>query len=102
VSEIKQEFSERTQTLSRSLFEARRKAFILRQRTETLSRSFVLLSRLCYLLCVCFAFVLVYHFVDVCDKRWPQGKSNGHQRQTIVGNLEESQETVSLVQLPDN
>ena len=63
----------RTAALSRSLFEARRETFILKQKTETLSRSFVLLSRLCYLLFVCLAFVLVFHLVDLCDKRWQQG-----------------------------
>ncbi len=51
-----QELSERTQTLSRSLFETRREAFILKERSERLSKSFFLLSRLCFLLCVCLAF----------------------------------------------
>ena len=62
--------SHQTQSLSRSLFEARREAFILRHQTETLSRSYCLLSRLCYLLFVCLAFCLVFLFVVLCDKRW--------------------------------
>jgi hypothetical protein len=50
------ELSERTLSLSCSLFEARTEAFILRERTDRLSRSHNFLSRLCLLLCVCLAF----------------------------------------------
>jgi hypothetical protein len=64
------ELSDRTVSLSRSLFEARREAFILRQQTERLSRSYSLISRLCFLLCACLAFCLVFLFVVLCDKRW--------------------------------
>ncbi len=96
------ELSERTLSLSRSLFEARTEAFILRERTDRLSRSHSFLSRLCLLLCVCLAFFLVFHFVDLCDKRWLPENSNGHQRQTMVGKAEASIQTESEVMSPDS
>ncbi len=94
--------SHQTQSLSRSLFEARREAFILRHQTERLSRSYSLLSRLCYLSCVCLAFCLLFLFVVLCDERWLHAKSSGLQRLTMVGNLQERQETERLVQFRDN
>ncbi len=90
--------SHQTQSLSRLLFEARREAFILRYQTETLSKSYCLLSRLCYLLCVCLAFCLVFLFTVLCDERWLHAKSSGLQRLAMVGNVQERQETESLVQ----
>ncbi len=70
--------SERTLSLSHSLFEARKETFILRERTDRLSRCYCFLSCLCFLLCLCLAFFLVFHFVDLCDKRWLPKKSNGN------------------------
>ncbi len=72
--------SHRTESMSRSLFEANREAFILRHQTERLSRSYSLLSRLCFLLSVCLAFCLVFLFVVLCGERWLHAKSSRLQR----------------------
>jgi hypothetical protein len=102
VRERTQPLIERNESLSRCLFESRREAFILRERTQTLSRSFLFLSRLCFLLCVCLAFFVVRQSADLCDERWLPEKANGHQRQIMVGHLEESPETESRVHYADN
>ena len=60
VREITQPLLERTESLSRSLFESEREAFILRQRIESLATSYLRLSCLCFLLCVCLS-LLVCH-----------------------------------------
>ena len=65
VREKTQPLLRRTESLSRSLFESQREAFILRERIETLSKSFLFLSRLCFLLCVCLALVVVHQSVDL-------------------------------------
>ncbi len=98
----KKELSERTLSLSRSLFEAKTEAIILRERTDRLSRSNSFLSCLCLLLCVFLAFSVVFPFVNLCDKRWLPEKSNGHQRQTMVGKAEASLQTESEVMSRDS
>ena len=56
---------QRAESLSCALFESQRAAFILRDRLHTLSRSYLLLSRLCFLLCVCLALLVVHQSVDL-------------------------------------
>ena len=65
VREETQPLLQRAESLSRSLFESQRAAFILRDRLETLSRSYLLLSRLCFLLCVCLALLVIHQSVDL-------------------------------------
>ena len=69
VRETKQPLIERSELLSRCLFESRREAFILRERIDRLSRSYLFLFRFCLLLCVCLALLVVHLSVDFCATR---------------------------------
>jgi hypothetical protein len=75
----------RTESLSRSLFESQREAFILRERIETLSKS--LFSAVC-LSCVSGC----PSIRRLVGETWLQ-QANGHPRQRMEGHLEESPET---------
>ena len=87
VREKTQPLIERSELLlSRCLFESRREAFILRERIDTLSRSFLFLSRLCFLLCVCLALLVVHLSVDFSATRHGskyQMDIQGRERQEI-------------------
>ena len=65
VREITQPLLERTESLSRSLLESEREAFILRERIESLATSYLLLSCLCFLLCVYLSLLVFHQSVDL-------------------------------------
>ena len=76
VREKTQPLLQRAESLSRSLFETHREAFILRDRLDTLSRSYLFLSRLCFLLCLCLALLVIHQRhgstkqMDIQGREW--------------------------------
>ena len=58
----------RTESLSRSLLKSEREAFILRESIESLATSYLHLSCLCFLLCVCLSLLVFHLSVDLSTR----------------------------------